>query len=396
MIALPPAPPPVAREEYLERLRRAVELAGGAGLDGILAWSSRTAPWAVRWLADYQSGFQLQGNAATFGDKGHCALVLPVEGEPILVMDQRVGPGDVAVEDARTAEVLTPLVARALRETGLAGKRIGLVGEQALLERQRREVEAALAAPLELELADRLIEPLARVKSAAELGLCRHASLVGAEWMRAMMEAIAPGLTEAEVVAAGLPVLLAAGGFPMDVVAGSGNPCRPQADRGIPGFDARRRLERGDLIRVDGFGPVWGYGCDLARSACVDAEPTDAQRAVLEDAVVFVFTILDAMRPGVSLGALHDLGTAFLTERGHPPHGYFEGFWPAFGHQLGLTTEGPFITAGETAPLEPGMVMSVEIVMGTPATGGISHEESVIVTDDGVEVMTSACPTHWW
>jgi Xaa-Pro dipeptidase len=390
------APPPVAREEYGERRRRAVEVAERAGLDGILAWSSRTAPWAVRWLADYQSGFQLQGNAATFGDKGHCALVLPVEGEPILLMDQRVGPGDVAVEDARTAEILAPLVARALREAGLVGGRIGLVGEQALLERQRREVEAALGAPFELELADRLIEPLARVKSAAELDLCRHASVVGAAWMRAMMEAIAPGSTEADVVAAGLPVLLAAGGFPMDVVAGSGNPCRPQADRGIPGFDARRPLERGDLIRVDGFGPVCGYGCDLARSACVDAEPTDEQRTVLEDAVAFVFAILDAMRPGVSLGALHDVGTAFLVERGHPPHGYFEGFWPAFGHQLGLTTEGPFITAGEPALLEPGMVMSVEIVMGTPATGGISHEESVIVTDDGVEVLTAACPTRWW
>jgi Xaa-Pro aminopeptidase len=214
--------------------------------------------------------------------------------------------------------------------------------------------------------------------------------------MTAMMEAIAPGRTEADVVAAGLPVLLEAGGFPMDVVAGSGNPCRPQADRGIPSFDSRRPLERGDLIRVDGFGPVWGYGCDLARSACVGAEPTPEQRTVLEDAVAFIHMLLDAMRPGVALGELNDLGTAFLTERGHPPHGYFEGFWPAFGHQLGLATEGPFITEGESATLEPGMVMSVEIVMGTPVTGGISHEECVIVTADGVENITEGCPTHWW
>jgi Xaa-Pro aminopeptidase len=389
-------PGPIEAAEFAERRRRALAAAGAAGLDGILAWSSRTWPWAVRYLADYQSGFQQLGNAPTFGDKGFCALVLPLHGDPVLVMDQRVGPGDVAVADARTAVAITTGVAAALRDAGLVHARLGVVGEGALLERQRREIEAELGVRLELQPADALVEPLMRVKSPLELEWMRYASAVGAAWMTAMMEAVAPGRTEADVVAAGLPVLLEAGGFPMDVVAGSGNPCRPQAPRGIPSFDSRRRLEAGDLIRVDGFGPVWGYGCDLARSACAGAEPTSEQRTVLEDAVRFVHTILAAMRPGVSLAALHDLGVEFLTERGHPPHGYFEGFWPAFGHQLGLTTEGPFITAGESAVLEPGMVMAVEIVMGTPATGGISHEECAIVTADGVEIITAGCPTHWW
>jgi Xaa-Pro aminopeptidase len=40
--------------------------------------------------------------------------------------------------------------------------------------------------------------------------------------------------------------------------------------------------------------------------------------------------------------------------------------------------------------------MSIEIVLGTPETGGISHEESFIVTDDGTETMTAACPQRWW
>lgn len=391
---VPPGPIPAA--EFAERRRRAVAVAADAGLDGILAWSSRTWPWAVRYLADYQSGFQQQGNGPTFGDKGFCALVLPVEGDPVLMMDQRVGPGDVAVDDARTAAVITDAVAGALRDLGLERARLGIAGEGALLDRQRREVEDQLGVKLDLRPADALIEPLMRVKSPLELDWTRHASSVGAAWMTAMMEAIEPGRTEADVVGGGLHVLLEAGGFPMDVVAGSGNPCKPQAPRGIPSFDSRRELETGDLIRIDGFGPVWGYGCDLARSACVGADPTPAQRTVLEDAVMFVYTLLDAMRPGASLGALNDLGVAFLTERGHPPHGYFEGFWPAFGHQLGLSTEGPFITEGETALLEPGMVMSVEIVMGTPATGGISHEECVIVTEEGVENITAGCPTHWW
>ena len=51
------APPLPARAEYLEHQDRARAALAGAELDGLLAFGSRNWPWAVRWLADYQSGF---------------------------------------------------------------------------------------------------------------------------------------------------------------------------------------------------------------------------------------------------------------------------------------------------------------------------------------------------
>jgi Xaa-Pro aminopeptidase len=388
-----PAPPQVGPTEFAERQERTRRAIADAGLDGLLAWGTRDMCWAVRWLADHQSGF---ASAAGFGDKGNSALVLPVEGDPILVLDQRVGPGDVAVADARTYEVVTEGIAEAVREAGLTGKAIGLAGEGAMLDRNRRHVEAHLGAPLALQPADAIVEPLHRVKSPAELELMRHASAVGCAWMSAMMEAAAPGRTEADLVLAGLPVLINAGGWPTDVVIGSGNPCKPQAPRGIPSYNTTRPLERGDLLRVDGFGPVRGYGCDMARSTCVGAEPTAAQRAVLEDAVGLIEAMIAAIRPGVTHEQVHDVGTRWMTDHGYPPHGYFEGFFPMFGHQLGLTTEGPWIAAGSTDPIRAGQVMAIEIVLGTPETGGIAYEDVVIVSDDGTEVITAACPARWW
>ncbi|HWI75340.1 MAG TPA: Xaa-Pro peptidase family protein [Baekduia sp.] len=391
------APPLPGRDEFLERQARTRAAVAGAGLDGLLAFSSRTWPWAVKWLADHQSGFQQQGASPTFADKGFSALVLPVDGPVILVLDQRVGPGDVVADDARTVTQITAGVAQALRDAGLAGKRLGIAGEGSMLDRHRREIEAGLGgAPLDLVPSDALIEPLHRVKSPVELDCMRYASAVGAAWMTAMMEAAEPGRTEADLVAAGLPVFLTGGGFPADIVAGSGNPAKPQAPRGIPSYNAERPLAVGDLLRMDGFGPVRGYGCDLARSTCVGAEPTDAQRTVLEHAVEFVDTLVGAVKPGVTHEAVHDLGTAWMVERGYAPHAYFEGMWPAFGHQIGLTTEGPFIAARETDPIVAGQVLAIEIVVGTPETGGISHEECVIVTDTGVEVITASCPPRWW
>jgi Xaa-Pro aminopeptidase len=312
------------------------------------------------------------------------------------VLDQRVGPGDVAVADARTTNEVTLGVAQALRDAGLVGGAIGIAGEGAMLDRHRRDVETALGTTLDLRPADAIVEPLHRVKSPAELELARYASLVGAAWHGAMLEAAAPGRTEADLVLAGLPVLLGAGGFPTDVVIGSGNPCRPQAPRGIPSFNAGRPLEVGDLLRVDGFGPVGGYGCDMARSTCVGAAPTAPQRAVLEDAIGLIEALIASVAVGVTHEQVHDVGTRWLTDRGYPPHGYFEGFVQTFGHQLGLTTEGPWIAAGSTDPIRAGQVIALEIVLGTPQTGGIAYEDVVIVHDDGVEVITASCPARWW
>src|SRR6201996_1476890 len=294
------APPLPARGEYLERQDRARAALAEAELDGLLAFGSRNWAWAVRWLADHQSGFQQQGASPTFGDKGFSALVLPVDGPPILVLDQRAMPregaaddaptgarlttgaappilvldqrampGECAVDDARTVERITAGVATALADAGLVGKRIGIAGEGVMLDRHRREIEAGVGGPLNLVPADKLIEPLHRVKSPAELDCMRYASSVGGAWMAAMMEAAEPGRTEADLVAIGLPLMPRGGGLPCDVVAGSGNPAKPQAPRGIPSFNATRPLEVGDLLRLDTVGTVRGYDCDMARSTCV-------------------------------------------------------------------------------------------------------------------------------
>jgi Xaa-Pro aminopeptidase len=387
------APPLPAREEYLERQERTRAALAEAELDGLLAFGSQGWPWAVRWLADHQSGF---ASASTFGDKGFSALVLPVDAAPIIVLDQRTFPGEVAVEDARTVESITGGVAEALKDADLLGKRVGIAGEGVMLDRHRRAIERALGTELGLIPADAIVEPLHRVKSESELDCLRFASAVGCAWHNAMLEAVEPRRTEADLVSAGIPILFAAGGFPIDIVIGSGNPCKPQAARGIPSFNCSRPLEVGDLIRIDGFGPVRGYGCDMARSTCVGGEPTAEQVTVLEHAVEFVETLIAAVKPGVSHEQVHDTGTAWMVEHGYPPHAYFEGFWPAFGHQMGLTTEGPFIAAGSTAPIVPGQVLALEIVVGIPQIGGISHEEVIIVHENRNEVITAGSPQRWW
>lgn len=98
--------------------------------------------------------------------------------------------------------------------------------------------------------------------------------------------------------------------------------------------------------------------------------------------------MIGAIRPGVTHEDVHDLGTEWMTEHGCAPHAYFQGFWSTCGHQLGLAHEGPYLATGETEPIQVGQALAVEIVVGTPETGGISHEDCVIVTPEGTELIT--------
>ena len=102
-------------------------------LDGLLAW-------AVRWLADHQSGF---ANASNFGDKGFSALILPVRDRRSSSISAS-GPATSPWTTRVAAVKVTHDVADALREAGLVGKAIGIAGEGALLDRHVREIEERL------------------------------------------------------------------------------------------------------------------------------------------------------------------------------------------------------------------------------------------------------------
>ena len=70
--------------------------------------------------------------------------------------------------------------------------------------------------------------------------------------------------------------------------------------------------------------------------------------------------------------------------------------YPSFGHSIGLAWENPSIVPGEEAVLQPGMVMAVEAEVGRPGAGTGAFEHDLLVTEDGVEVLTAHVPSVWW
>ena len=140
-----------------------------------------------------------------------------------------------------------------------------------------------------------------------------------------------------------------------------------------------------------------GFWADLTRTAVVGG--ADGPRAGLLDAVRAAHAAaVDALRPGVPHAAVHAAARDALAAAG-----LADAFPHATGHPTGFRYHdaGPALDAGSEAPVEAGMVLTVEPgVYGRdlPAAGfagpfGCRHEENYLVTDSGCRRLSTAAAT---
>jgi Xaa-Pro aminopeptidase len=63
---------------------------------------------------------------------------------------------------------------------------------------------------------------------------------------------------------------------------------------------------------------------------------------------------------------------------------------------MGLAWEHPWLMPGESTVLEPNMVFAVEVEVHKPGCGTGAFEHDLIVTEDGVDILTRDLPNVWW
>ncbi|TPL43533.1 aminopeptidase P family protein [Mesorhizobium sp. B2-4-6] len=215
--------------------------------------------------------------------------------------------------------------------------------------------------------------------------------------MQVMMEASHPGVTEGEIVGEGLRWLAASGGFAYDVAVSSGAYVHRYRHRqALPTWDSRRRIEEGDMIHFDLWGPVaHGYYCDLTRSTVVGAKPGSSQLAVIEDSINIVESIIAEVEPGRRLSELHAAGTKAVAKRGGGDSNV-SAMIPFFGHSMGLDCDTPFITSYAEEIISPGMVFAIECFLTGKSGEGAGFEHVIHVGDNSVEVLTAQAPARPW
>lgn len=144
-----------------------------------------------------------------------------------------------------------------------------------------------------------------------------------------------------------------------------------------------RKIQKGDFVLFD-LGVIYeGYCSDITRTVSF-GKPSDAQKDVYETVRQAEQAAVDAVKPGVRAMDLDKIARDVITEAG-----YGEFFTHRLGHGLGISVhEFPSVTGTNEMELIEGMVFTIEPGIYDPSITGVRIEDDVVVTKDGVEVLT--------
>jgi len=237
------------------------------------------------------------------------------------------------------------------------------------------------------------VESMIVRKSEAEVALIRESGRWCSRAHALLQQSTRVGVTEAEAsLRAGHEATLAMLGELGSTVGGQAS--SDGASAGFRGQIGRRsawahavahniEFQPGDVLVTETSAPVWGYNAELER-ALVVGEPTDEMRRLFGHMVEAQQVAFRTLRPGVTCADVDGAVLRYFEDNGLLP------LWRQHtGHAIGLRNhEAPFLDVGDQTPVEPGMVFTIEPGVYSDEIGGFRHSDTVVVTEDGIDVLT--------
>jgi Xaa-Pro dipeptidase len=378
----------ITSEEHRERCDRLLETAGADGLGGIVLFD----PYYVLYYTGFAFVPTERPIALVLGPDGERALVVPrleVEHAEAKAAFDRVEhyleyPGEPRSETA---------IERALTALGVAGTIGADQDGYPWILGYRGPTLSELSGARVVRIADRIEEQMA-VKSEAEILLIRESVRWGNLAHRLLQRYTRPGVTETEVeqrasAEATFAMLDAIGEVyraQSFTARGAHAGYRGQIGRNsaIPHALAGNIVFReGDVLVTGASAPVWGYLSELERTMVI-GEPTREQERMFAHMKALQEVAFDAIEPEALCSDVDNAVRAYFDEHDLMPH------WRHHtGHAIGLRYhEGPFLDSGDSTEIRAGMVFTVEPGLYAPDLGGFRHSDTVLVTDDGIEMLT--------
>jgi Xaa-Pro aminopeptidase len=361
--------PEAARVSRAGRIARVRERMGELGVGALLLSHGADLPW----LTGYQA-MPLERLTV---------LVLPLEGEPVLVV-----PG---LEAPRVAAAPDVFAIRSWSDTedpvALVAKVLGHLGRAPRLAISDRAWATSLLA-LQAAVPDAtwttassVTSPIRAVKDGTELAALRAAG-AAADRVAAALQAGAIGLvgrTEAEVSADLGARLVAEGHARVNfAIVGSGpNAASPHHEPGdrVIGPGETVVCDFGGTLSLDG---EVGYCSDITRTV-VTGEPSDEVAECYEVLRTAQAAAVQAAGAGVPAETVDAVARGVIEEAG-----LGDRFVHRTGHGIGIEEhEDPYLVAGNTTLLRPGHAFSVEPGIYVPGRFGMRLEDIVVIGEDG-------------
>jgi Xaa-Pro aminopeptidase len=319
----------------------------------------------------------------------------------------------VAVDEVRLATNLIETIKPLLRDTRVIGYRLGRdqrVDRQLLdaLEHQSQSKPRTGRGLLPIHDPYAALGELRLFKDPDERRKLREAGRLSAQALQALMGLVKPGMSERQVATQFVLELNRLGSLrtPYPPIVATGERALT-----LHAAASARRLQSGELLLVDAAGECEHYGSDLSRSFPVGPQFSTPQAQLYEVVLAAQQTGIEQLRPGQSIEAVHlaarqvlaeglkTLGVSGLDET------LLDDLFPhQTSHWLGLEAHdaGRYRRGGRSRRLEAHMALSVEPGLYLPVDDervpeqlrglGIRIEDTVLITEQGAEVLTADAP----
>ncbi|MEX2425657.1 MAG: aminopeptidase P family protein [Thermomicrobiaceae bacterium] len=269
--------------------------------------------------------------------------------------------------------------AEVLRSMG--AQRVGFE-DSAILYRDYRTIKKHLDEEVELVAVGNMVDNLRAVKSQDEIEKLAHVLRVTDEALARVEPTITAGESEKAIgwrIEQAFRELGAKGAAFPTIVASGPNAALPHHPTGD------RLIQEGEPIIIDMGAYVDGYCGDLTRTLWV-GEPDPKLREIYQ----IVYDSLEAAEAGIKPGMTGKEADAIsrsIIERA----GYGDQFIHSLGHGLGVRVhESPSLSPRYNEVLKPGHVVTVEPGIYIPGWGGVRIEDVGVITEDGIDIFTTA------
>ncbi len=296
--------------------------------------------------------------------------------EPLLAVMRRVDPRSIALNYSPESEACDGLT---------HGMYLNLLGHLGALGYQDRVVSA-----------EGILSALRARKTAAELSLIKQAIRTTEAIFAKVAAFISPGRTEREIAAFMTAEVDRAQAQPAWDPSHCPAVFTGPESAGAHYAPTERQVQPGHLLNMDFGVKQNGYCSDLQRTFYIlgpGSQPVPPEvKKGFETIVEAIESSRKAMRPGVTGAEIDTIARRIITSAG------FEEFPHALGHQVGRFAHDGTALLGPAwekygarpfAPLEAGMVFTLEPRLTVEGHGVATLEEMVVLTDSGAEYLST-------
>ncbi len=278
----------------------------------------------------------------------------------------------------------------------------------------RSKVRSGAHPPGEFVALEHFLHDLRLYKSAYEVKVMTRAAEISAEGHIRAMRKCKPGLYEYQLESELMHTFMDAGSrspaYP-SIVGGGNNGCI------LHYIDNTAELRDGDLVLIDAGCELDYYASDITRTFPVNGHFSAEQKALYQVVLDAQKAAIAEVKPGNHWNHPHEAAVRVIVE-GLVQHGLLQGdvetlienesYKPFYmhrtGHWIGMDVHdvGEYKVGGEWRVLEPGMALTVEPGLYVAPDCeeveprwrgiGIRIEDDVVVTKEGVKILSEAAP----